>query len=80
MTILSIQGPYSNPMKQPSYTSLLTDFKETTMGRVFFGLAALFFFFEAANVHIMPHPTAWGFVSLALGLAVGGWIPWKRSS
>lgn len=49
------------------------------MGRIFFAIAALFFFFAAVGVTFMPNPTAWGLVSLALGLAVGGWIPWKRS-
>lgn len=48
------------------------------MGRIFFGLAALFFFLAAVNANIIPNPTAWGLVSTALGLAVGAWIPWKR--
>lgn len=50
------------------------------MGRIFFGIAALFFFFAAVGATFMPNPTAWGFVSLALGLAIGGWIPWKKAA
>lgn len=50
------------------------------MGRIFFGIAALFFFFAAVNVTVIPQPTAWGLVSLALGFAVGGWAPWKRAA
>jgi hypothetical protein len=50
------------------------------MGRVFFGVAALFFFFAAVGVTIVPNPTAWGLVMTAIGLAIGGWswAPWKR--
>lgn len=55
-------------------------FKEYTVGRIFFGISALFFFFAAINVTVVPNPTAWGLVSLALGLAVGGWIPWRKST
>lgn len=48
------------------------------MGRIFFGIAALFFFLAAVGATIVPNATAWGFVALALGLVVGGWTPWKR--
>lgn len=50
------------------------------MGRIFFGIAALFFFFAAVGVNIIPNPTAWGLVSMALGLAVGAWIPWRKTT
>ena len=52
------------------------------MGRVFFGVAALFFFFGAIGVTIIPNPTAWAFVLMAIGLAIGGWTwtPWRKPS
>lgn len=49
------------------------------MGRIFFGIAALLFFFAAVGVTVIPNPTAWGFVLTAVGLAVGGWIPWRKA-
>ncbi len=50
------------------------------MGRVFFAVAALFFFLAAVGAHQIPNSTAWGFVLLAIGLAVGGvpMIPWRQ--
>lgn len=50
------------------------------IGRVFFVLAALAFFFAVAGVHFLPNATAWGLAFMAVGLAVGGvsWTPWKR--
>jgi hypothetical protein len=50
------------------------------MGRIFFGIAALFFFFAAVGVTVIPNPTAWGLVAVALGLAVGAWIPWRKGT
>lgn len=52
------------------------------MGRIFFGIAAAFFFFAAIGVTVIPQPTAWGLVCLALGLASGAWTwtPWKRTA
>lgn len=52
------------------------------MGRFFFISSAVLFFFAAINVTIIPNPTAWGLVALAVGLAVGGWswTPWKKSA
>lgn len=55
-------------------------FKEYTVGRIFFGIAALLFFFAAVSVTIIPNPTAWGLFCVALGLAVGGWIPWRKGT
>ena len=51
------------------------------MSRGFCALAALFFFFAAVGVRILPEPTAWGLVCLAIGCAVSGvpWIPWRRA-
>ncbi len=50
------------------------------MGRVFFGVAALFFFLAAVGSNLIPNPTAWGLVMTAIGLAFGGVpiIPWKK--
>jgi hypothetical protein len=45
------------------------------VGRIFFGLAALLFFFAGVGVTVIPNPTTWGFFSLALGLLIGGWTP-----
>lgn len=45
------------------------------MGVVFFVIAAVLFFFAAVGVQIIPGPTAWGLVCLAIGLAVGSWWP-----
>lgn len=41
------------------------------MGRVFFA---------AVKVTIVPEPTAWGLVLMAIGLACGAWswAPWKK--
>jgi len=50
------------------------------MGRIFFGLAAFFFFLAAVGAHILPNPTAWGLVTMALGLVVGDWRPWRRQA
>lgn len=49
------------------------------MGRIFFGIAVLFFFFAAVGVSIIPNPSSWGFCSLSLGLLTGGWVPWGKS-
>jgi hypothetical protein len=50
------------------------------MGRVFFCVAALFFFLSAVGANLIPKPEAWGLVLLAIGLAVGGvpLIPWRK--
>jgi hypothetical protein len=47
----------------------------------FFTLAAFLFFFAAVNVTIIPNPTAWGLVCLAIGLATGGlgWRLWRNT-
>lgn len=50
------------------------------MGRIFFGIAALMFFLAAVGSHLIPNAATWGLFGLALGFAVGGWIPWKRSA
>jgi hypothetical protein len=50
------------------------------MARIFFAIAAVLFFLAAVGAHIIPHSGEWGLVSLALGFAVGGWTPWKRSA
>lgn len=50
------------------------------MGRIFFGIAALLFFLAAVGASIIPNPTAWGLFSVALGFAVGGWIPWRKGT
>ncbi len=52
------------------------------MGRFFFGFAALLFFFSAVNVTVIPKPEAWGFVMLAIGLAIDGmnWTIWRKSA
>lgn len=55
-------------------------FKEHLVGRIFFGIALAFFFLAAVDANFIPNPTAWGFVSLALGLAFGAWIPWKKTA
>lgn len=49
------------------------------MGRIFCAIAAVLFFLAAVGAHIIPHAGEWGMVSLALGFAIGPWIPWKRS-
>jgi hypothetical protein len=49
------------------------------MGVVFFVLSALFFFFAAVGVTIIPNATAWGLCALAIGMAVGGWVPWRKA-
>lgn len=41
------------------------------MGRIFFIVAAVFFFLAAVGANIIPQATAWGLVALALGLALG---------
>lgn len=50
------------------------------MGRIFFGIAVLFFFFSAVGATFMPNPAAWGFVLMSLGLAVGDWAPWRKTA
>lgn len=52
------------------------------MGRIFFGIAALFFFLAAVGSDLLPHPTAWGLCSMAIGLLVGGWSPilWGKAA
>ena len=42
------------------------------LGFIFLLCAAVLFFFGAVGVVIVPNPTAWGFVALALGLLTGG--------
>lgn len=49
------------------------------MARIFFAISAIFFFLAAVGAHFIPNPASWGFVSLAVGLAVTGWNPWKRT-
>lgn len=49
------------------------------MGRIFFGLAALLFFFAAVGVAAIPNPGAWGLFAVALGLAIGDWAPWRKA-
>lgn len=46
------------------------------MGRIFFGVATLFLFLAAIGSSLIPNPTAWGLVMIALGLLVGNWAPW----
>lgn len=50
------------------------------MGILFFIVAAVFFFFAAVGVTVIPGPTAWGLVCLALGLALSGvpWPTWRK--
>jgi len=50
------------------------------MGIIFLGISALFFFFAAVGVTVIPNPTAWGLCALAIGLAVGGWNPFKKTA
>jgi hypothetical protein len=50
------------------------------MGRIFFAIAAFLFFFAAVGVTIIPNPTAWGLCTLAIGFAVGAWIPWRKGA
>ena len=49
------------------------------MGIFLFIAAAIFFFLAAVGSTLLPNPTAWGFVCLALGLACGTWAPWRKS-
>jgi hypothetical protein len=52
------------------------------MSRLFFVAAIILFFFAAVGVSIIPNPTAWGLVSLSIGLAVTGvpmGLPWKKA-
>lgn len=52
------------------------------MGRIFFAIAAVLFFLAAVGAHLIPHSGEWGLVALAIGLAVGTWmppIPWKKA-
>lgn len=35
-------------------------------------IAAILFFFAAVGANLIPNPTAWGLVALALGLCFGG--------
>lgn len=48
------------------------------MGRICFVVAAILFLLPAVGSHFVPNATAWGLVVLALGLAVGGWMPSLR--
>lgn len=58
----------------------LQRFKEHTVGRIFFAISTIFFFIAAVGATFMPNPVSWGFVFLALGLAVGAWIPWRKGT
>lgn len=48
------------------------------MGRIFFGLSAVFFFLAAVAANLLPNPTAWGLFFLALGSLTSGWVPWRK--
>lgn len=50
------------------------------IGRIFLAIAALFFFLAGVGAKLIPDPTAWGLFTLALGLAIGNWIPWKKTA
>jgi len=57
-------------------------FKELTVGRIFFGVSALFLFLAAIGANLIPNATAWGLCLMALGLmtnGIGTW-PWKRTT
>jgi hypothetical protein len=47
------------------------------VGRGFILFSAIFFFLAAVGSSLLPNPTAWGLVSLAVGLAIGNWSPWR---
>jgi hypothetical protein len=47
------------------------------VGKGLFCVSALFFFLAAVGSNLIPNPTAWGLVLLALGMAVGNWLPWR---
>jgi hypothetical protein len=51
------------------------------MGRVFFGIAAIFFFLLAVGSSLLPNATGWGLCATAIGLLIGGWTPpgpWRK--
>lgn len=52
------------------------------MSRIFCGIAAIFFFLAAVGSTLLPNPTAWGLVALAIGCAIGGWnwVPWRKAA
>jgi len=52
------------------------------MFRIFCAIAAILFFLAAVGANIIPNPTAWGLVALAIGCAIGGWswMPWRKVS
>jgi hypothetical protein len=50
------------------------------MSLIFYIFAIVFFFFAAVGVTILPNPTSWGLVCLAIGLATQG-VPmpsWRK--
>jgi hypothetical protein len=46
------------------------------MGWIFMFMAVVFFFLAAVGSAVIPQPTSWGLVCMAIGLAVGGYFPW----
>jgi hypothetical protein len=46
------------------------------MGWVFFLIASVFFFLGGVGSVLIPNPMMWGLFFLALGLTVGGSLPW----
>jgi len=52
------------------------------MSKIFAAIAAILFFLSAVGAHIIPKAMEWGFVALAISLAVGGWnwVPWKKAA
>lgn len=50
------------------------------VGRIFFVIAALFFFLAGVGAKLLPDPTAWGLFSVAFGLAIGNWSPKPKTA
>ena len=51
-----------------------------SIGQIFLLGAVVFFFFAAVDVTVIPRPTSWGLVTLALGILLAG-VPipsWKQ--
>lgn len=51
-----------------------------SIGQIFLLGAVLLFFFACIGVTVIPNPTGWGLVTLALGILLAG-VPipaWKR--